>query len=190
MDSSLLDLSDSSTQRDSDNVVYRRTIMPLSTDTTLTDDSLISEESKSDRQWEKMKDNKESQNAKRQSQVSQTSNEIDSIYSSKAASGQWKRRKGPAPGLPIPPKKVIQMLPLQEIRHELEIIEVQQQGLEKQGVMLEKMIRDRCEGPDQPDEIVENVTNSKDVEDLIMQLFDLVNEKNELFRRQAELMYL
>lgn len=162
--------------------------MPLSPDTTFTDDSLISEESKSDRQWEKMKDNKESQNAKRQSQVSLTNND-DSIYSSKATSGQWKRRKGPAPGLPVPPKKVIQM-PLQEIRHELEIIEVQQQGLEKQGVMLEKMIRDRCEGPDQPDEIVENVTNSKDVEDLIMQLFDLVNEKNDLFRRQAELMYL
>jgi hypothetical protein len=29
-----------------------------------------------------------------------------------------------------------------------------------------------------------------DVEDLVLQLFELVNEKNELFRRQAELMYL
>lgn len=29
-----------------------------------------------------------------------------------------------------------------------------------------------------------------DVEDLILQLFELVNEKNELFRKQAELMYL
>ena len=27
-------------------------------------------------------------------------------------------------------------------------------------------------------------------EDLIVQLFDLVNEKNELFRRQTELMYM
>ena len=32
--------------------------------------------------------------------------------------------------------------------------------------------------------------NTKEVEDLIMQLFELVNEKNELFRRQAELMYM
>lgn len=29
-----------------------------------------------------------------------------------------------------------------------------------------------------------------DLEDLVLQLFELVNEKNELFRRQAELMYL
>lgn len=29
-----------------------------------------------------------------------------------------------------------------------------------------------------------------DVEDLVLHLFELVNEKNELFRRQAELMYL
>lgn len=83
------------------------------------------------------------------------------------------------------------MLPLQEIRHELEVIEVQQQGLEKQGVMLEKMIRERCEGAaDQNTPLSECKPNSKEVEDLILQLFELVNEKNELFRRQAELMYL
>ena len=28
------------------------------------------------------------------------------------------------------------------------------------------------------------------VEDMILQLFELVNEKNDLFRRQTELMYL
>lgn len=28
------------------------------------------------------------------------------------------------------------------------------------------------------------------VEEMVLQLFELVNEKNELFRRQAELMYL
>jgi hypothetical protein len=89
-------------------------------------------------------------------------------------------------------------MPLQEIRHELEIIEVQQQGLEKQGIQLEKMIRERCEGPEEKaalaagQDILETLPtkNTKEVEDLIMQLFDLVNEKNELFRRQAELMYL
>lgn len=28
------------------------------------------------------------------------------------------------------------------------------------------------------------------VEEMVLQLFELVNEKNEMFRRQAELMYL
>lgn len=62
--------------------------------------------------------------------------------------------------------------------------------------MLEKMIRERCEGSELPiDEqgqpkILPNTVNTKEVEDLILQLFEIVNEKNELFRRQAELMYL
>ncbi|XP_052844495.1 LOW QUALITY PROTEIN: MICAL-like protein 1 [Drosophila gunungcola] len=124
----------------------------------------------------------------------------------KSTHGKWKRRKGPAPAVPIPPRKVLQRLPLQEIRHEFEIIAVQQLGLEKQGVILEKMIRDRCERSLDAMENTNDVTgastndgsesadsqmqNSKEVEDLILQLFELVNEKNELFRRQAELMYL
>lgn len=37
---------------------------------------------------------------------------------------------------------------------------------------------------------VDNDSLPIDVEDLILQLFELVNEKNELFRKQAELMYL
>lgn len=57
--------------------------------------------------------------------------------------------------------------------------------------MLEKMIRDRCEGGENENTPVTEIKpNSKEVEDLILQLFELVNEKNELFRRQAELMYL
>lgn len=57
--------------------------------------------------------------------------------------------------------------------------------------MLEKMIRERCEGGDnEQTPIDEFKPNTKEVEDLILQLFELVNEKNELFRRQAELMYL
>ncbi|KAH8363920.1 hypothetical protein KR084_000566 [Drosophila pseudotakahashii] len=114
----------------------------------------------------------------------------------KSTHGKWKRRKGPAPAVPIPPRKVLQRLPLQEIRHEFEIIAVQQLGLEKQGVILEKMIRDRCERSldaaetDGAESVESEITNSKEVEDLILQLFELVNEKNELFRRQAELMYL
>lgn len=174
-------------------LTYRRKIMPLSP---VRDDSFtIQNMTNYDRQWEKVKDNKEELNRTRQSQLLHTTLHLDeeagdSIHVDKSTQGKWKRRKGPAPALPIPPRKVIQMLPLQEIRHELEIIEVQQQGLEKQGVQLEKMIRDRCEGPDGKQVHDENEKPSKEVEDLIMQLFDLVNEKNELFRRQAELMYL
>lgn len=154
------------------------------------------------RQCEKMKENKESQNKNRQSQLvlpghvigsnGVGADETNHLYGpNKSEFGKWKRRKGPAPSLPIPQRKVIQMLPLEDIRHELEVIEVQQQGLEKQGVQLEKMIRERCEGAENENKpISEFKPNSKEAEDLILQLFELVNEKNELFRRQAELMYL
>ncbi|CAO1413553.1 unnamed protein product [Diamesa hyperborea] len=171
-------------------ITYRRKIMPLSPQSTLSDPP-------SERQWEKMKDNKEAQNRNRQSQISikEPLESTESVqYLNKSSHGKWKRRKGPAPALPtlpMPQKKLLQMLPLQEIRHELEIIDVQQQGLEKQGVILEKMIRERCEGTEEDLlEQLQEKKNTPEVEDLIMQLFELVNEKNELFRRQAELMYL
>lgn len=35
---------------------------------------------------------------------------------------------------------------MSEIRRELDIIEMQQQGLEKQGVKIEQIIREKCEG--------------------------------------------
>lgn len=169
-------------------VTYRRKIMPDQMITPIKSEPT----SATDRQCEKMKENKESQNKNRQSQILLPHEESSQVYSpNKSSYGKWKRRKGPAPSLPIPPRKVIQMLPLQEIRHELEVIEVQQQGLEKQGVMLEKMIRERCEGTENENKPLDECKpNSKEVEDLILQLFELVNEKNELFRRQAELMYL
>lgn len=194
-------------QEDEPSVVYRRLLIPQNLETpTHEHNPLIENLSKSpslgERQLEKLKDNKEANNRNRQSQISVASSggdDNDPLFN-KSAHGKWKRRKGPAPALPIPPRKVLQMLPLQEIKHELEIIEVQQQGLEKQGVILEKMIRDRCEGdngePLHTGEYGESgsgsstVENSKEVENLILQLFELVNEKNELFRRQAELMYL
>lgn len=189
-------------------IVYRRKIIPdqLSTPSSLLKPTETPKPPTglTDRQCEKMKENKESQNKNRQSQngsltstiasvsaAAAVVDELNQVFSpNKSSFGKWKRRKGPAPSLPVPPRKVIQMLPLQEIRHELEVIEVQQQGLEKQGVMLEKMIRERCEGADPNVPLTECKPNSKEVEDLILQLFELVNEKNELFRRQAELMYL
>lgn len=175
-------------------VTYRRKIVPLSP-------SAPPENSFENRS----KDDKEAQNRQRQSQGSiinmrSGSETSDSLpYLNKSSHGKWKRRKGPAPGLPgyaQPQRRILQMLPLQEIRQELEVIEVQQQGLEKQGVMLEKMIRERCEGSGDnrtTEELLEalpTTKNPKEVEELILQLFELVNEKNELFRRQAELMYL
>lgn len=161
-----------------DAVTYRRKIVP---DQVITPIKKI-ESSTTDRQCEKMKENKESQNKNRQSQIVLPSNvheESSQLYSpNKSSYGKWKRRKGPAPSapsLPIPPRKVIEMLPLQEIRHELEVIEVQQQGLEKQGIMLEKMIRERCEGTENENlPLDECKPNSKEVEDLILQLFELV----------------
>ncbi|KAG4074277.1 hypothetical protein HA402_008686 [Bradysia odoriphaga] len=190
---------------ESDSVVFRRRIVPYTSESATDDSASYNDKSmnvtddlveQNARQWQKMKENKETQNKNRQSQISLSSPEPDHIYSNKSSYGKWKRRKGPAPALPVPPRKILQMVPLQEIRHELEVIEVQQLGLEKQGVMLEKMIRERCEGTDpQFNEFGEpqlppDTPNTKEVEDLILQLFELVNEKNELFRRQAELMYL
>lgn len=179
-------------------VTYRRKIVPLTMQSP-------QEEREPLENLERSKDNKEAQNRQRQSQASlismKTGSESsDSLpYLNKSSHGKWKRRKGPAPGLPVfaqPQRRILQMLPLQEIRAELEVIELQQQGLEKQGVTLEKMIRERCEGTADnrtTEELLQTLPSSKnpkEVEELILQLFDLVNEKNELFRRQAELMYL
>uniref|UniRef100_A0A336KCS2 CSON003170 protein n=1 Tax=Culicoides sonorensis TaxID=179676 RepID=A0A336KCS2_CULSO len=108
------------------------------------------------------------------------------ICLNKSDKGKWKRRKGPAPQIPVEVRKSIKAMSPENIKRELEIIEVQQVGLEKQGVMLEKIIREKCEGTD----AIKTQNNPKAVEELIMQLFDVVNEKNELFRRQAELMYM
>lgn len=88
---------------------------------------------------------------------------------------------------------MITALPISEFRKELDLIELQKQGLEKQGVRLEQIIRDRCESPQE--ELDENSCRDEEsvpieVEDLILQLFEVVNEKNELSRREAELMYM
>lgn len=98
----------------------------------------------------------------------------------KSTHGKWKRKKGPAPQCPIPQRRRIKPMPMENIKQELLDIEIKQQELERQGVKLEKDIRLKC------NEDLNNV----DVEEMVLQLFELVNEKNELFRRHAELMYL
>ncbi|KAJ8917792.1 hypothetical protein NQ315_010698 [Exocentrus adspersus] len=144
--------------------------------------------------FEQEKTAKDEMNRNRQSQTvslpSPTSSENSSSLSApnKSTYGKWKRRKGQAPTRPIPQRRSIKCLPMTEIRRELEVIEIQQQGLEKQGVRLEQIIREKCEG--NPTTNADDDGLPIDVEDLILQLFELVNEKNELFRKQAELMYL
>merc|ERR1712203_1083198 len=68
-------------------------------------------------------------------------------------------------------------------------IEVKQGELERQGVRLEKTIREICATNDAV-EGADRDSLGPEAEDLIIQLFDLVNEKNELFRRQTELIYM
>jgi len=106
----------------------------------------------------------------------------------KADEGQWRRKKGPAPPRPLPPKRSVKKLPRKAINQELLDIEVKQVGLERQGVKLEKSIREICSVDDAREGARDSL--GPEAEDLIIQLFDLVNEKNELFRRQTELVYM
>ncbi|KAG7307310.1 hypothetical protein JYU34_007477 [Plutella xylostella] len=95
------------------------------------------------------------------------------------------RRKGPAPGLPLPARRAVRLqLSPGALQTQLELLETQQLGLERQGVLLERMIRDKCEGEDPPS------APPEEVEELVIQLCELVNEKNDLFRKQTELMYI
>ena len=107
----------------------------------------------------------------------------------KAEEGQWRKKKGPAPARPIPPKRTVKKLARKAINQELTDIEVKQGELERQGVRLEKTIREICARND-AEEGANRDSLGPEAEDLIIQLFDLVNEKNELFRRQTELIYM
>lgn len=105
----------------------------------------------------------------------------------KSTFGKWKRKKGAAPGLPIPPqRRRIIALPVGDVNQEVEDLEVQQAELERQGVKVEQAIR-RVEEGGEPET---SSAGEKDIEEMVLQLFEIVNQKNELFRRQAELMFL
>ncbi|KAL6258432.1 hypothetical protein P5V15_010388 [Pogonomyrmex californicus] len=137
--------------------------------------------------WEDQKTNKDETNRNRQSLSNVTcDNPSCTSFTDKSVQGKWKRKKGPAPPRPIPHRRKIKVLSMKDVKLELDEIELQQQGLERQGVRLEQLIRDKCEsGPR-----TEDSSLGTDVEELVLELFALVNEKNELFRRQAELMLL
>merc|ERR1712045_985155 len=115
--------------------------------------------------------------------------ELGHVTQDKAEEGQWRRKKGPAPPRPLPPKRAVKKLPRKAKNQELFDIEVKQVGLERQGVKLEKSIREICANNDSK-EGADRDSLGPEAEDLIIQLFDLVNEKNELFRRQTELIYM
>ncbi|GFU40804.1 MICAL-like protein 2 [Nephila pilipes] len=103
-----------------------------------------------------------------------------SAAADKEASKQAKKKKRPAPPVPIPKRKDNKKIPLKEIIREMKEIEEKQRECERQGREIEILIRDR----DKDEEA------SVEEEEYIMQLFELVNQKNALFRRQAELMYI
>merc|ERR1711936_1505961 len=101
--------------------------------------------------------------------------------------GQWKKKKGPAPPRPIPPKRQVKKIPRKAVNQELKDIESKQIELEGQGVILEEQIRELMVKSDaERTEAGLEISNDRDslgveVEDAIIQLFDLVNEKNDLF---------
>ena len=110
--------------------------------------------------------------------------------------GQWKKKKGPAPPRPIPPKRQVKKIPRKAVNQELKDIESKEIELEGQGVILEEQIRELMVKSDaERTEAGLEISNDRDslgveVEDAIIQLFDLVNEKNDLFRRQTLLLYM
>lgn len=58
-----------------------------------------------------------------------------------------RRVKGPAPGLPLPERREVKLqMSGEELQVQLDMLETQQLGLERQGVLIEQMIRDKCEG--------------------------------------------
>ncbi|KAL4710723.1 hypothetical protein ACJJTC_004368 [Scirpophaga incertulas] len=110
---------------------------------------------------------------------------LDSSGIRSSLSDGGRRTKGPAPGLPLPERREVKMqMSPEELQVQLDLLETQQLGLERQGVLIEQMIRDKCEG-DEP-----SLVPQEEVEDLVIQLCELVNEKNDLFRKQTELMYI
>lgn len=94
--------------------------------------------------WEDQKQAKDEENRSRRT-ISGEASYCSLGIPNKSTYGIWKRKKGPAPSRPIPQKRTIKSLPISEIKRELEVIEIQQQGLEKQGVKLEQIIREKTE---------------------------------------------
>ncbi|XP_074100450.1 MICAL-like protein isoform X1 [Cotesia typhae] len=147
--------------------------------------------------WEDIKVCKNEANRTKQS-LSRSESGQDNTRFDKSFHGKWKRKKAQAPARPIPQRRKIRVMSMKDVKMELAEIEMQQLGLEKQGVRLEQLIRNKCENEansekkESGDNLKDNndTSLSMDADELVLELFALVNEKNELFRRQAELMLL
>ena len=57
----------------------------------------------------------------------------------------WKRKKGRAPALPIPLRRPVKEMPLDDIQIEIGDIEVREQELERQSQQLEQLIQEKTE---------------------------------------------
>ncbi|XP_022696199.1 MICAL-like protein 1 isoform X2 [Varroa jacobsoni] len=127
-----------------------------------------------------------------------------------------RRKKRPAPSVPVPMRRELQAVSLKAIQAEMREIEKKQLELETRGKAIELKLRQLSvtpprqetlkrstpipsesegtsssgraseDGPSEP----ERLASSEREEELMIQLFNLVHEKNALYRRQAELMYI
>lgn len=114
-----------------------------------------------------------------------------SVNQNAAADQLRKKKKSPAPQRPLPQKRKISNLPLLTIQQELQEIEIKQKELERTGVSLERSIRNFANtSPKNSAGGSSGQSNSMEEEELVIQLFEVVNEKNILFRRQTELAYM
>ncbi|CAG7818308.1 unnamed protein product [Allacma fusca] len=94
------------------------------------------------------------------------------------ATAQHYRKKRRAP----PPKRHVTALPEAAIKTELADLAVKEKEFERQGITLEANIRRLMA---QEDENLE-----EQIEEMVIQLWNIVNEKNDILRRQTELDYL
>ncbi|OQR79786.1 hypothetical protein BIW11_05488 [Tropilaelaps mercedesae] len=135
-----------------------------------------------------------------------------------------RRKKRPAPSVPVPMRRDLQAVSLKAIQAEMRDIENKQLELEARGKAIELRLRQlpvtpptgvgtgctmsaaadendyvesSCGDKEYQDSQIDdhkNLTNksttSECEEELMVKLFELVHEKNALFRRQAELMYI
>jgi hypothetical protein len=101
----------------------------------------------------------------------------------RAAAQQYKKKRR-AP----PPRRRVDPLPEDAIKTELYDLEIKERELERQGITLESNIRTLMD--QEENDNVENENHSEQLEEMMIQLWGIVNEKNYILRRQTELEYL
>ncbi|XP_077864100.1 uncharacterized protein LOC100372213 [Saccoglossus kowalevskii] len=88
------------------------------------------------------------------------------------------KRKAPPP--PPQRRKVVKTMTPEEIQEELSELDTKQTEMEQSGVIMEKKLREQ----------IDNVSGQdQDQEDMLKEWFELINQKNQLVRRENELVY-